>query len=239
MIIPCLKDRLTSDKRFISPKIPAIFLLFFSVFISVSCQKTEKAFYPDGRLKSLIPKDRQGRINGEAKWWYENGSLQIEADYKNNELDGRFTRYFENGMKQSEAGYTRGMQNGLAVEWNINGKVAVEKTYRNDTLDGICRQYDEQGRKIVEGSYKDGFFEGRWLYFNNLGILTGEGNFTRGSGTKQSWNEEGKLIGKAAYRENLRHGQETWYDDEGKIARIRTFEAGEMVSDSVISLGRH
>jgi antitoxin component YwqK of YwqJK toxin-antitoxin module len=239
MIILYLKSPLISSNNFLPDKLPVVLILLFSLFISVSCQKTEKAFYPDGSPKSSIPKDRHGRLNGEAKWWYENGSIQIIADYKNGQLDGEITRFTETGRKQSESSYIHGRKNGLEAEWNINGEISVEKTYRNDTLDGICRQYDEQGNKIVEGNYKDGFFEGRWLYFNSTGTLIGEGDFKRGNGAKLSWNEEGKLIGKATYRDNMRHGQETWYDGEDRITRIRTFDAGELVADSVISPVRH
>ena len=236
MAFPCLKNLPIKREHFISGTFPTIVILVSFLVLLESCQKNEKAYFGDGKIKYIIPKDWNNRIDGQAKWWYENGVMQISADYKKGELHGKVIRYYENGMKQSEASYLDNMLNGISLDYNANGRVIVEKTYRNDTLNGICRQYDDQGQKIVEGSYKDGFFEGRWLYYSNRGILIGEANFTRGSGSKVTWNEEGKIIGRASYLENLRNGEEVWYGDEDQITRIRTFKSGELVADSVISI---
>ena len=237
MDILCSKNLLSEIARFRSNTIAIVILLVSSMVLLGSCHRTERAYFPDGNPEYIIPKDCNKRIDGQAKWWYENGSLQIVADYKKGKLDGKVIRYYGNGMKQSEAEYRNDLLNGLSLDYNFNGKVIVEKNYRNDTLDGPCKQFDEQGRKIVEGNYKDGFFEGRWLYFSSDGTLVGEADFSGGTGSKVSWNERGEVIGRASYQANLRHGDEIWYDAGGNITRVRTFNEGEIVSDSTYSQG--
>lgn len=210
-------------------------LLLIGATLMISCQRTEKAFHPNGQQKYLYTKTARGNMHGEATWWYPNGNLQLKAEYIDGVIHGKLTRYYENGKPQTEDHYDHGKLQGISREMNVYGKVIVEKTYQNDTLHGISRQYDENGQVVVEGYYEHGYFEGKWLYRDRLGHLTGEGNFSKGTGVVKSWDVYGKPSGMAEYVDNLQHGTELWYDNEGRVVRKRIFDFGDMVSDSAFS----
>lgn len=218
-------------RSFLPPGWPMALALLFIIY---SCQKNEKAFYPDGTPKYTISKNAKGKMEGESVWYYPDGKIQLKANYLDGVIHGKLIRYFENGAVHTEDEYENGRLNGLSKEWRNNGKIYVEMTYRNDTLNGISRQYDENEKVIIEGNYKNGLFEGKWLYRDRLGNLIGEADFKQGAGIKKSWDSHGALLGYTEYVDNLRHGKEVRYDYKEQVQRIRYYEYGEVVSDSIV-----
>ncbi len=60
-------------------KIKYTFLLFFVMSLLISCKKTEKEYYPNGQLKSVI-EYRNGKEHGTTIYYddtYSNPSLEI------------------------------------------------------------------------------------------------------------------------------------------------------------------
>ena len=123
MITLCSENKQLTIKRSFATGMRLITVFILPLILFVSCLKTEKAYYSDGRPKFIIPKDSQGRIDGEAKWWHENGSLMLTAEYKNGQLNGKLNRYFDNGNKQTEDYYLQGKLNGMSQEMDLSGKV--------------------------------------------------------------------------------------------------------------------
>ncbi|MBW6461381.1 MAG: toxin-antitoxin system YwqK family antitoxin [Bacteroidales bacterium] len=204
-------------------------LLLGLIFVLASCRKTETAYYSNGQIKHSLPKNARGKLDGQAQFWFPNGTPELTAEYKDGILHGRLIRFHGNGNPQSEDQYENGMLNGVSREFYLNGAVRIEMTYRNDTLHGVSRQYDDAGQVVIEGHYENGYFEGYWLYRDRYGNVTGDANFVRGTGVKRAWNYEGKTAGTTEYMDNLRHGKEVWYDNEGNISRIVYYDSGDPV----------
>jgi antitoxin component YwqK of YwqJK toxin-antitoxin module len=225
MITPCSENKPLPAYRFLPVEIHFIPVFLFLMILFVSCERTEKAYYRDGQPKFIIPKNSLGKIEGDAKWWYENGSLMLTAEYKNGQLNGKMTRYYDNGNKQTEDNYLLGKLNGLSREMDLNGNVYSEKTYMNGTLNAISRQFNGIGQVTEEGNYLNGYFDGEWKYYDRFGKLIATANFNHGSGIKKSWNSDGKIAMTTEYRDNLIHGT------------VRMYNTGEIVSERIVQPG--
>jgi uncharacterized protein len=209
--------------------IPLLCLLM--VYLLSACSHEDKTYWPDGSLKSVIPRNSRGQIEGTAKWWYENGQLMMQAVYHEDSLNGLSQRWHSNGKKQSEETYVMGRRNGNSIEWDAMGHMITRKNYVNDTLEGEATQWYDNGSRQVEGRYLHGNFEGRWLYFDRLENLIGEGTFRQGEGVVKSWNDQGKVIRTAEYKNNRKNGKEIWYNDDGKKIKEVIYKDGDVVSE--------
>ena len=65
---------------------------------------------------------KNGKQDGLATMWHENGQKKEEINYINGKEDGLTTYWYENGQKQSEVNFKNGKQDGLATIWYENGK---------------------------------------------------------------------------------------------------------------------
>lgn len=223
------------SKRFNFNTLIVLLPLIFISGVFTSCQKTEKSYYPNGKIKYILPENEAGQVHGVAKFWYDNGNLQLTGEYKDGVLDGKLCRYRENGIIETEDIYQNGKLHGLCREFHYNGNVLSEMPYVNDTLHGLSRQFDDVGQIMIEGYYEHGYFEGKWNYHDRIGNLIGEADFKKGMGVKKSYDTDGKLTGITEYMDNLKHGREIWYNKSGKEISIRYFEHGDRVAYEVES----
>jgi antitoxin component YwqK of YwqJK toxin-antitoxin module len=235
MIIDWLTDQYPGIKRLNPGDFIVLIAFILMTVLFSSCEKTEKAYYPNGKIKFSLPKNGSGKIDGQAKFWYENGNLQLTGEYKDGVLNGKLCRYRVDGIIETEDLYVGGKLDGLCREFHYNGNVKSEMPYVNDTLHGFSRQFDDVGQIMIEGVYEHGFFEGKWVYYDRLGNLIGNAEFKKGTGVKKSYDANGNLIGIAEFKGNLKHGREIWYNASGKEIGTRYFEYGDRVGHAVES----
>ena len=90
--------------------------------------------------------------------------------YKDGELDGKSTFWYENGQKWWELTYKDGKEDGLYTVWYKNGQKRLEDTYKDGKYDGLSTFWYENGQKDYERTYKDGEFltEKEWDEDGNL-----------------------------------------------------------------------
>jgi antitoxin component YwqK of YwqJK toxin-antitoxin module len=111
-----------------------------------------KMFCIDGRIGKYthmtIKKD------GEYKSWYDNGTLWVHSNYKNNVLDGKY------------------------IEWDMEGKLRKECRYKDGVLDGEYKFIDSNLKKIHQFNCTDNVFELKEenFYLNNDKMMTNIGN---------------------------------------------------------------
>ncbi len=101
----------------------------------------------------------------------------------------------------------------------------------NDTLHGIYRKWHGNGELQIYGEFVHGLYEGNWLYYDDYGILIGEGKYKAGSGEQRFWNPDGSLFTRTQYVNNLKHGKEFYYHPDGELEYIIRYEYGEPVED--------
>jgi len=63
---------------------------------------------------------KDGELNGHLTEWWENGERKLDCDYKNGELNGRLTEWWKNGERKRDCDYKNGMKTGEEVFHNTH-----------------------------------------------------------------------------------------------------------------------
>ncbi|MBZ0137094.1 MAG: hypothetical protein K8I27_12045 [Planctomycetes bacterium] len=120
-----------------------------------------------------------GRMAGTWKYYYANGvSLRFEAEFVGDLMNGKCTKYDEQGSKVESGSFQNGARTGDWTGWHTNGQVAWTGTYRpwrgdtNESKSALWRYFREDGTPRERGEYDDwGSKTGRWEYFDEGGEL--------------------------------------------------------------------
>ncbi|MBX2960169.1 MAG: hypothetical protein KF732_09455 [Flavobacteriales bacterium] len=120
-----------------------------------------------------------GKLNGKSIYFYENGNVDMELNYKAGKIDGEYSAYYR----------------------NKNLKFRVE--YRNDLLWNVLGYYDEKGNELDYGYLKDG--NGYIKKYDSDGLIKEEGQVKNGlrEGLWKSY-----LKGKPFYEKTYNKGKE-------------------------------
>ncbi len=214
------------------------FLSFiFLLFIINSCKSEDnnRTFWPNGKVQSELSYNEAGELHGLARWYYESGKLQQEANYKHNKLHGRMLRFHENGNIESEAWYVNNLRDSSFVQYDLRGKKTGVEYYLNDTLHGFFERYYSDNQPMIEGEYLHGMLHGTWLFYDNIGTVIGRAVYKNGNGIQQVFSPRGRLVREIPYNENLIHGHEKHYGPDGRIEKIVHFEFGEIIGEEFLN----
>ena len=80
--------------------------------------------------------------------YYDDGSLYMEGEIKDDVRNGEWTSYFQDGKVQSKG------------------------FFENDKRTGHSLVYYENGNLWMDGSYRDGMRIGPWIYYDEQGYVT-------------------------------------------------------------------
>lgn len=98
-----------------------------------------------GVLEAEENYDDEGNLEGASKDYFLSGELQSVFNYKENEPEGYFVKYHQNGKKKEEGWYVKGKQNGPFYQYFFNGALYTKAYYVNDKLNGPRENYDLKG----------------------------------------------------------------------------------------------
>jgi hypothetical protein len=112
-----------------------------------------KKTYKEGNLISEEP-FVNGRIHGEAKYYYQNGKLRRTIEYKDARRNGLFVYYYETGEKYSEELYVNGKINGVKHSYMKNGSLTMSCSYVDGEPVPPLEEYDAGGKKIKQPTIK-------------------------------------------------------------------------------------
>jgi len=164
--------------------------------ISIHMKGNDAVYTENGKVwKKYQYKDDQ--LNGRYSSYYgKTGSQETVGNYENGKMTGTWTEYYENGSKKSQGNYSNGQKNGLFSEWNTNGGKKSEINYVNDEINGKMNVYYESGRPLYEAN------------------MNGETGTVRGYYTDGSLGFEGSIKGRR------RTGTWTYYDKSGNPRKM-------------------
>lgn len=78
-----------------------------------------------GKGSSLTCKKhyKNGRLNGNTKYWYKNGQLESVVPYTNGKINGVVTKYYKNGQVKARVHLVDGVRGGSKGEmfWHADG----------------------------------------------------------------------------------------------------------------------
>ena len=85
--------------------------------------------------KKYETRDKNWPINagkdGKCIWWYKNGQIKQEVNYKDGKEDGKYTWWDENGRIRSKVNYKNGKKDGKATWLFENGQIHRELNYKD------------------------------------------------------------------------------------------------------------
>ena len=111
-----------------------------------------------------------GKLNGKAYSWYDNGLIYTEAEYRENLQIREFKVYYDNGQLNSVSNKNEeGVLHGESTIWYENGELRQIRYFKNGIMDSTWQEYNAEGQIINSKSYKNGLKDGVWLQFNEVG----------------------------------------------------------------------
>jgi antitoxin component YwqK of YwqJK toxin-antitoxin module len=116
---------------------------------------------------------------GPSRAYYDDGSIRVEAIWKDGRLDGAFVEYHRGGVVAQRGAYRDGERQGPWVFNYASGTREEEIEFDRGRRNGRFTSYHPNGRKKTEGRFCFGLQCGRWT----------------------SWDESGSEIGSATYEE--------------------------------------
>jgi antitoxin component YwqK of YwqJK toxin-antitoxin module len=159
----------------------------------------------DGAAYPATPLWSASNPVGEHIWYYKDGSIQQIQNYKDAKLDGKWTRFYETGIKQAIINY--------------KSKFAKNVHNSNYSLDGTSTLWYESGIKEYEGSYRtknkrDGRIypayplwqasnqAGKGTWFHKNGVINAIGHYknNNGNGLRTIFHENGQKKAELTYR---------------------------------------
>lgn len=123
--------------------------------------------------------------NGIFKKYYDNGNLWGEETYKDGKLNGSTREFYKSGGLRGEWLYVDDELNGLGRTYYKTGQLQSETNYKNDKEDGITREYHKNGKLSMEVRFKKGKADGPWRRYYENGQLMGEEEYKDGEYTGQ------------------------------------------------------
>ena len=135
--------------------------------------------YHDNGVKKITGMYRNGKKEGEWKWWDEQGKQKTIAQYENGLLNGK--TIFYSTSEREEINYKNGLKNGEAFGYNANEDKTYHNIYRNDTL--VFGQIDflegnevyTQTEKMPHPDYKVQDFINKNFVYPPMQLNSGEG----------------------------------------------------------------
>jgi uncharacterized protein len=104
---------------------------------------TYEYYYENGEPKALETYTNDQMLT--EKRWFENGHLNMEANYENGMLEGILKKYFDNGQLMLEQEYVKDKKHGKYTSYYSNGNLCNEGFYMNDEPKGDMKYYRQDG----------------------------------------------------------------------------------------------
>ena len=95
----------------------------------------------------------EGKLQGLHKYYFPDGSLYLEINYKDSLPHGLAKRYYKSGQLLEEAEYRNGIQHGITKMYHENGKLSSITPYDSGRIHGVKKKYRRDGAPAYEAPY--------------------------------------------------------------------------------------
>jgi len=236
-------------------------------------QKVEEGVYTDNRKVGIWieyycnsnMKNKltfvNGRPDGYAIMYNENGKISEEGNWKANRWVGNYKLYYDNGQVQHEFVFSpAGKREGPQKYYYDNGQVAVEGTFVNGKEAGLIKEYHENGDIKAEKNFADGQVDVASIktYEPKAPIVKkedpvenapkivvkpdekpNEAVASKGplilNGQHTLYNKNKQITKDGEFKENrLMNGKAYIYDDNGILTRVSVYKNGVYVGDTQV-----
>lgn len=203
-----------------------------------------------------------GRPDGYAIMYHENGKISEEGNWKSNRWVGNYKLYYENGQVQHQFVFNQnGKRDGSQTYFYENGQKAVEGTFANGKESGVIKEYYENGDIKAEKNFADGNVDVASIKeyqpkkpiekksdvpADNAPKITvakdekpNEAVATKGpmilNGQHTLYNRNKQITKDGFFKDSrLMDGKAFLYDDNGILTRIAVYKNGVYVGDTQV-----
>lgn len=113
-------------------------------------------YYCNGNMKNKLT-FVNGRPDGYAIMYHDNGKISEEGNWKINKWVGNYKLYYENGQVQHEFVFNQaGKRDGPQTYYYDNGQKAIEGNFANGKESGLIKEFYENGDVKAEKTYAEG-----------------------------------------------------------------------------------
>jgi hypothetical protein len=120
------------------------FACFFFLIIIVSACKTT------GESEQVAS---GGKLNGLHKYYYPDGKVYMEVNFKDSIPHGLTRQYFKNGQVFEETNYKNGVMDGVSKKFYEDGKLSMETPYDSGRIHGVQKKFRKDGTPAFEAPY--------------------------------------------------------------------------------------
>jgi len=121
-----------------------------------------------------------GVVDGSVKLYNEEGTLLVEAEYKDGKKNGLITTYYPSGHIKAEFTLENDQREGRMRIWYEGGVKKYEACFKNNMLNGKQIKYYPNGNVNIECEYKDNLEHGQKSVLKEDGTLLFSGIFMDG-----------------------------------------------------------
>jgi len=137
---------------------------------------------------------KEGVHDGQWSYWHDNGQLSKTVNFVKGQPDGSWETFRADGTLQSKKGYKAGKRDGQWVMYFEDGKTPnIEQSYVDSKIDGQINMYFKNGKPRLQSIFKAGVREG----------------------LSTEWDESGRKLAEATYKNNKLDGKLTRYNADG------------------------
>ncbi len=195
--------------------------------------------------------DAENRKQGNWKFFHANGLVSLEGRYLNDQKNGYFKEYDQNGKLITASKWLDGEKQEdvdelakleVVRDYYPDGKVMIFQTFKNGVPHGVRREFSEEGeivagyvyengKRIAEGiTGQDGVRNGPWKDFYSTGQLRAEGLYQDGQqvGKWKFYHLNGTLEQTGEFdRQGRPVGKWVWYYPSGNLLREENYLNGK------------
>ena len=139
-------------------------------------------WYQNGQ-KSIEGTHNQDKRVGTWTWWNELGGVT------------KVMKYYDDGQKKEEADYYENQRQGKTTKWYPNGKKRAEEHYRKGKRNGVAQYWYYSGVQRLCADYSNGQPQGTWSAWGKNGFLTAVTVWNNGRKVQEKRYQNGKLLG--------------------------------------------
>lgn len=100
---------------------------------------------------------RQGRLNGESRIYYPEGTPSELFVYRDGVKDGKWEQYYPDGKLKLKGSYKTGDKAGPFQTWYASGTPMMSGQYRDGHQDGTWTFFDDKGKISRKETYREGW----------------------------------------------------------------------------------
>jgi antitoxin component YwqK of YwqJK toxin-antitoxin module len=165
----------------------------------ISCQKREKIYYDNGKIKEIFQLNAKGEKHGKFESFYENGKILEKSEYKNGLLEGKRYFYYENGEIEEIQMFEEGKLKGEQLGYHENGVLKFKCFNEGNKLEGKYLSYYDNGKKLLYLNFINDLENGPFEEYYTNEVIKWKGTYRNGNkefGLLEQFDEKGELIKK-------------------------------------------